>query len=146
DLFAVNLWRPLEFHHHGGGYIAFFTSLGRLGLTHDHAARASEALHAGPLADQLGLHLRMLFGNAGAIAQSPAAPMIGEATANLVRAALVAAVDEEPFRRDDGDQDLTAVVRSYIGQHLTDPDLSAERIAQAMFISVRQVYKVWEGE
>jgi AraC-like DNA-binding protein len=38
------------------------------------------------------------------------------------------------------------VVKSYISQHLADPDLGAERIARAMFISVRQVYKLWETE
>lgn len=38
------------------------------------------------------------------------------------------------------------MVKSYISQHLADPDLGAERIARAMFISVRQVYKLWETE
>ena len=31
-------------------------------------------------------------------------------------------------------------------QERPDPDLGAERIAQAIFISVRQVYKLWETE
>jgi AraC-like DNA-binding protein len=34
----------------------------------------------------------------------------------------------------------------YIIQHLADPNLGAERIAKAMFISVRQLYKFWEAE
>ena len=71
--------------------------------------------------------------------------MIGPATADLVRAALISAVDEEPVR-GDRDQNLITVVKGYITQHLADPGLGAERIAQAMFISVRQVYKLWENE
>src|SRR6185437_1496624 len=50
------------------------------------------------------------------------------------------------FRRDDWDQNLVTVIKDYIVQHLTDPDLGAERIARAMFISPRQLYKLWETE
>jgi AraC-like DNA-binding protein len=72
--------------------------------------------------------------------------MTGQATTDLLRAALVAAVDEAPSRPDDRDQNLVTVAKSYIAQHLADPDLGVERIARAMFISVRQVYKLWEAE
>jgi AraC-like DNA-binding protein len=145
DLFVTDLWRPFEFLDDGGETAAFFIHLGQLGLPHDYAARAGEAIHTSPLAAQLQRHLQLLFQGAEAISQSPAASMIGPATTDLVRAALISAVDEEPVRGDQ-DQNLTTVVKSYITQHLADPDLGAERIAQAMFISVRQVYKLWENE
>ena len=84
--------------------------------------------------------------DADAISQSPAAAMIGQATIDLVRAALVAGIDEEPFRSDGWEQNLITVAKSHISQHLAEPDLGAEAIARALFISVRQVYKLWETE
>jgi AraC-like DNA-binding protein len=146
DLFVTDLWRPFEFLDDGGETAAFFIPLGQLGLPRDYAARAGEAIHTSPLATQLQRHFQLLFQGADAISQSPAAAMIGPATTDLVRAALISAVDEEPVPGDDRDQNLTTVVKGYITQHLADPDLGAERIAQAMFISVRQVYKLWESE
>jgi AraC-like DNA-binding protein len=146
DLFVTDLWRPFEFLDDGGESAAFYIPLERLGLPRDYAARAGEVIHASPLAAQLRQHFQILFRDADAVAQGPAASMMGQATTDLVRAALVSAVDEEPLRRDGFDQDLTTVVKSYIAQHLADPDLGAERIARAMFISVRQLYKLWETE
>ena len=146
DIFVTNLWQPYEFFDGRGENAAFFIPLDRLGLSHDYTARAGAIIHTSPLAMQLRRHLRVLIRDADAISQSPAAPMVEQATTDLVRAALVSAVDEEPFRGDGWDQNLTTVVKSYISQHLADPDLGADRIARAMFISVRQVYKLWESE
>ncbi|HEY6494461.1 MAG TPA: helix-turn-helix domain-containing protein [Trebonia sp.] len=146
DLFATHLWRPFEFFDDGGDNSAFYIPLDRLGLPRDYAARAGEAINTSPLAGQLRRHLRILFRDADAISHSPAASMVGQATTDLVRAALVSAIDDEPLRADGWDQGLTSVVKSYISQHLADPDLGADRIARAMFISVRQVYKLWETE
>lgn len=146
DLFVTDLWRPFEFLDDGGESGSFYISIDRLGLPRDYAAEAGDMIRASPLAAQLQRHFQILFRDADAISQSPAAPMIEQATTDLVRAALVSAVDEEPFSRDGWDQNLTTVIKSYISQHLADPDLSAERIARAMFVSVRQVYKVWETE
>jgi AraC-like DNA-binding protein len=146
DLFVTDLWRPYEFLDDGGENAAFFIPLGQLRLPRDYAARAGEAIRTSPLAAQLQRHFQLLFRGADAMSQSPGAAMIGPATTDLVRAALISAVDEEPARRDDWDQNLASVVKSYVTQHLADPDLGAERIAQAMFISVRQVYKLWENE
>jgi hypothetical protein len=75
--------------------------------------------------------------DADAISPSPAASMIGQATTDLVRAALVSAVDEEPFRTDGWGQSRITVAKSYIAQHLADPDLGPEAIARAMFIATR---------
>jgi AraC-like DNA-binding protein len=146
DLFLTELWRPFEFIDRGGASAAFYISLDQLGLPRDYTVRSGELLHLSPLAAQLQRHLQILIRDADAISQSPAAAMIGQATTDLLRAALVAAVDEEPFRPDSWEQNLITVAKSYISQHLTEPDLGAEAIARAMFISVRQVYKLWETE
>jgi AraC-like DNA-binding protein len=146
DLFVTNLWRPYEYFDNGGENAGFHIPFDRLGLPRDYAERASAVIHSSPLAAQLQWHLQILFRDADAISRGPAASTISQATTALVRAALISAVDEEPFGRDDGDQNLTSVVKGYIAQHLADSDLGAERIARAMFISVRQVYKLWETE
>ena len=146
DLFVVNLWRPYEYVDDGGENAWFHIPLARLVLPRDYATRASEVIHTSPLAAQLQRHLQVLFRDADVISQGPAASTVAEATTNLVRAALISAVDEEPFPPDGGDQDLATVAKGYIDQHLADPDLGADRIARAMFISVRQVYKLWETE
>jgi AraC-like DNA-binding protein len=143
---VTNLWRPYEYFDDGGENAGFHIPLDRLGLPRDYAARASEIIHASPLAGQLKRHLQILFRDANAISQGPAAATVAQATAELVRAVLIAAIDEEPSRGDSPDQDLVTVVKDYIAQHLADPGLGAERIAQAMFISARQLYKLWEGE
>jgi AraC-like DNA-binding protein len=146
DLFVTGLWRPFEFFDQGGANTAFYISLDRLRLPRDYAARAGQALHLSPMAAQLQRHFQILLRDADAISQSPAAAMIGQATTDLVRAALVAGVDEEPVRSDGREQNLVAVAKSHISQHLAEPDLGAEAIARALFISVRQVYKLWETE
>ena len=146
DLFVTDLWRPFEFFDQGGENTAFYIPLDRLGLPRDYAAQAGQRLHVSPMAAQIQRHFRILFRDADAISQSPAASMIGQATTDLVRAALVAAVDEEPFRSGGRGQSLITVAKSYICQHLADPDLGAEAVARAMFISVRQVYKLWETQ
>ena len=142
----TDLWRPFEFVDQGGANAAFYVSLDRLGLSRDYADRAGQALHLSPMASQLQRHFQILLRDVDAISQSPAAAMIGQATTDLVRAALVAGVDEEPFRPDGWEQNLITVAKSYISQHLAEPDLGAEAIARALFISVRQVYKLWETE
>jgi AraC-like DNA-binding protein len=146
DIFLTELWRPFEFIDRGGANAAFYMSIDQLALPRDYIVRAGERLHLSPLAAQLTRHLQLLVRDAGAIAQGPGAAMTGQATTDLLRAALVACVDEQPLRPDGWDQNLVTVAKSYIAQHLADPDLGVERIARAMFISVRQVYKLWEAE
>lgn len=45
-----------------------------------------------------------------------------------------------------GGADLLLRVKSYIDEHLADPDLSADEIAQAHFISRRYLYRLFEAE
>jgi AraC-like DNA-binding protein len=146
DLFITNLSLPYEYVDDGGENAGFHVPLAHLGLPRDYATRASEVIHTSPLAVQLQQYLQLLFRDADAISQGPAASAVAQATTDLVRAALISAVDEESFRRYGQNRDLNAGAKSYIAQHLADPSLGAEQIARAMFISVRQVYKLWESE
>ncbi|MEU7646521.1 helix-turn-helix domain-containing protein [Streptomyces huasconensis] len=45
-----------------------------------------------------------------------------------------------------GPRQLVLAIRQYIERHLGDPELSAERIAAAHFISVRYLHRLFEGE
>jgi AraC-like DNA-binding protein len=146
DLFVADLRRPYEFFDSGGVSSTFYIPFDRLGLPPDYAFQAGQRLNQSPMAQQLRRHFQLLLRDADAIAHGPAAAIVGQATTELIRAALVAAVDEEPFRADGWEQSLITVVKSYIAQHLADPELGAETIAQATFISVRQLYKLWEAE
>lgn len=146
DLFTTNLWLPYEYFDDGGENAGFHIPFDHLGLPRDYAARAIAMVHSSPLAEQLRWHLQILFRDADAISRGLTAATIAQATTDLVRAALISAAGEEPRRHDDRSHDLTTVVKGYIAQHLADPDLGAERIARAMFISVRQLYKLWEAE
>jgi AraC-like DNA-binding protein len=146
DLFAANLWRPYEYYDNSGSVAAFHVSLDRLGLPREYVTRATALIHASPLAPQLQRHLQILFRDADVIAQGPGASMVAQATTDLVRATLVAALEEEPGQHEGWRESVTTTIKSYIAQHLADPNLGAERIAKAMFISVRQLYKFWEAE
>jgi len=146
DLFATSLRQPFEFLDEGGENAVFYIPYDRLGVPRDSADRAVEMIHTSKFAAQLQRHLQVLSRDAEVISRSSAASMIGQATTDLVRAVLLSVVDEDPLRRYERDQGLTTVVKSYVSQHLADPDLCAERIAREMSISVRQVYKLWETE
>jgi AraC-like DNA-binding protein len=140
------MWRPYEYFNDSGGSAAFHVSLDRLGLARDYVERSYERIQASPLSGQLSGHLRILLRDADSVSRGPAATMVGQATTDLVRAVLISAIDEEPFRHDGWRESLTTVTKSYIAQHLADPSLGAERIARAMSVSVRQLYKSWESE
>jgi len=146
DIFAMDLWRPYEYLAEAGGIAAFHIRLDRLGLPRDYVTRSGKVIHTSPLAAQLRKHLQILFRDADDVSQSPGASMVARATMDLVRAALVSAVDDEPFRHEGGQENLVCTVKCYIAQNLEDPDLGADQIARAMFVSVRQLYKFWETE
>ena len=117
DLFVTDLWRPFEFLDQGGANTAFYIPLDRLGLPRDYAAQAGQMLHASPMAAQVQRHFGILFRDADAISQSPAASMIdvhlGQAGVQALgdRTALAGAVDSRAQARrgpPGADQSATA--------------------------------------
>lgn len=146
DLFATSLRQPFEFLDEGGENAVIYIPYDQLGVPRDDADRAVEMIHTSRFAVQLRRHLQVLSRDAEVVSRSSAASMIGQATTDLVRALLMSVLDEDPLHRYGWDQELTTVVRSYVSQHLADPDLCAEQIARAMSISVRKLYKLWETE
>jgi AraC-like DNA-binding protein len=118
---------------------------GDLGLSTDVIRRAAGQLVASPAYDLVRGHLVRLPREADKITDPRQAAMVGRATTELLRALLAGATGDDPRTSDIWHQTLQTRLTTYIGQHLTDPDLCAEQLARAHHISVRQLYKLWSG-
>ena len=115
-----------------------------LGLPVDLVRRAA-SLVSSPVHDLFRAHLAGLARDAGQVSDSRHAAMLGRATVDLARALVASAGRDEPGANDAWHETQLARVTAYVRQHLTDPDLCAEKIALVHSISVRQLYKLWSG-
>ncbi|MFF9147491.1 AraC family transcriptional regulator [Streptomyces sp. NPDC014861] len=96
-----------------------------------------------PLTPLLVHHAGVLAGEAGPIArQGPGVQALGHATLDLMRALIMSVVEDSALRRSVARQTLLERVLAYTHLHLADPDLNAERIAAAHFVSPRTVFRV----
>ncbi|WP_159007093.1 helix-turn-helix domain-containing protein [Streptomyces sp. NRRL S-813] len=84
-------------------------------------------------------------------ARMPAA--VGERLGGIVTELVAALVQECTESAEEGGESprtgrrqLILTIREYIDRHLDDPELSAERIAAAHFISVRHLHRLFEDE
>lgn len=77
-------------------------------------------------------------------------PRTGELLARNVVDLLTVLADEQLGRISEGTPSGDAVlllrIRTFIGRHLADPDLTPEVIARAHHISLRYLHKIFEGE
>ncbi|WP_308402672.1 helix-turn-helix domain-containing protein [Streptomyces sp. AC550_RSS872] len=93
----------------------------------------------------LSVYLSRLVDTAGSFR-----PHTGELLARNVVDLLTVLADEQLGRVSGGTPSGDAVmllrIRTFIGQHLADPDLTPEVIARAHHISVRYLHKIFEGE
>lgn len=105
----------------------------------DTIRRASGALHGSPLYRLVADHVAHLARDARSLATSAGAQPLGDATLDLVRALLTSAAHDDRHLVED--TRLTQL-RAYVRQHLTEPDLGPERIAAALNVSVRLLYKL----
>ncbi|MFG2881171.1 helix-turn-helix domain-containing protein [Streptomyces sp. NPDC048297] len=116
----------------------------RLALPVETVLTASCRLRASPLYDLVLTHLRELWRAPARIEIDPGATALANATTDLVRALLVSAAHDagEPQVRAALDDTLVTRILSYLRHHLTDRDLTPERIAAHHAISKRQLYTV----
>lgn len=124
--------------------IAFNVDRNELGLSADVIRRASDLLHTSPLHSLVQGHLQRM----SELAQSPpdavTTALLGASTIELVRA-LVATAGRDDENRNPAMQDaLPARLLSYLQQNLRDPELTPERIASALGVSLRHLYNVWD--
>jgi len=138
----VDQTAPYEFVRVGSGSTyAFGVDHQTLGLSHDTLRAAAGRLRSSPLHDMVTRHVRDTVRVVDAIPPGPAATALGSATVELLRTFLVTAahgaVGAEP------PDTLLIRTRLYVQRHLAEPGLTADRIARAHNVSVRQLYAAW---
>ncbi|TCB88646.1 helix-turn-helix domain-containing protein [Micromonospora zingiberis] len=75
------------------------------------------------------------------------APQLGSMALDLLSATLAQHLDlEAKLPIEVRQQTLRARIDAFITEHLADPDLNARTIAAAHHLSLRSLYRLWEGE
>ena len=72
------------------------------------------------------------------------AESLGQPTIDVLRAAITTRLDDRTLAAPAMEATLEARILEHLRRHLTDPDLSASRVADALHISVRYLYAVLE--
>jgi AraC-like DNA-binding protein len=145
-----NYARPHEFGYHGqADASAFLISHQQMGLPLPVVESASRRLESSPLYSMVRGHLSRLC--AVALAEelpdgTDAAAELASATVQLVRALVASVIPENAHARDVVVETQFIAVVTYLRQHLWDPSLTPQRVANANQISVRQLYKLWSTE
>lgn len=143
EMMLMDLTAPYDFSWSGNGASqAFQVDYDQLDLPVEVVRKAASQLRLSPLYGLVHGHLNALNAAADSLGADPAASILGNATTELVRALIVSAAGDETTRRVMAETLLTRVT-TYLRQHLTDPDLSADRIAHEHNISTRHLYKLW---
>jgi AraC-like DNA-binding protein len=114
----------------------------RLGLSVDVVRQALPQARHSPLYGLVSAHLEQVARDAEQLVAEPMVHALASATVDLTRALLASAVGTGRTVADATAETMLAQVRSYVRQHLTEPDLDAERVAGALAISVRQLYRL----
>lgn len=142
DAVLVDVTRPFAFAWRGtGASRAIQLPVADLALPEAVVRRAGPRLRTSPLHGLVGRFVADLARDADAVAGTPAAVPLGRAALELARALVLSAAGEQHPDPDVARADLLAQVRAYVGQHLRDPDLSAARVAAALHVSERQLYR-----
>ncbi|MGW0171359.1 helix-turn-helix domain-containing protein [Streptomyces sp. NPDC003343] len=116
----------------------------RLGLPVESVVEAGFRLRASPMYDLVLGHLRGLWRDPALLEADPGAPALSDATVGLVRALLVSAAHDpgDPPVRAAMDDTLLTRILAYLRRHLTEPDLTPERVAAEHAMSRRHLYAV----
>lgn len=142
ELMVVDLTRPYSFAWSGiGSSSSMQVATADLGLSPEVIARASTRLASSPLYGTLAHHLRDLTRHAETLASSPAAVDAGTASVHLLRAVLAGAAEGGRAPADVTERTLADQVRAYVAAHLREPDLGPDRVAAALAVSRRQVFR-----
>ncbi|WP_165553975.1 helix-turn-helix domain-containing protein [Kribbella capetownensis] len=141
ELMLVDLTAAYEFGWSGhSASQAFQIDYRDLGLSVEAVRAAAHRLPASPLYELVLHHLTALPGILAAIKGTTSAEMVGAATTQLVRALLTSVADHDAPAPADV---LFTRILWYARRHLSDPELSAARIAAEHNISVRYLYKLF---
>jgi AraC-like DNA-binding protein len=142
DLMVVDITRPFAFSWSGrGSSSSLQIPIGDLDLPLDTVQRSAEHLGRSACYGLVARHLSEITRDAERLSSGPGAAALGQATVQLVRALLVSACEGGPRRRAVLEQTLVTRARTYVDQHLRDPDLDADAVAAALGVSRRHLYR-----
>jgi AraC-like DNA-binding protein len=106
---------------------------------------AAGDLSTSPLYELFQTHVLQLYRFLEEDIPASAVESLGSATLELARAVVATVGQDDLVRNDVANEALVTRIEAYVQQHLADPALSPESIAQVHAISVRQLYKLWSG-
>jgi AraC-like DNA-binding protein len=116
-----------------------------LGLSESVIRRGTRNISTSPMHGLVRQHVARVCTALPSLTGDPGARVLGDVTVDLVRALLSSAGDVTRISSEVMRESLPLRVEQYIVQHLTDPELSPERIAAVHHISVRQLYYLWSN-
>ena len=140
-LWATDLSAPYLHHIDDTHTLTAKLPFDALGMPSDVVRPALVHLDKSPLARLFSTHLLEVRRVADQVDRE-AALSVGTATLSLARALVASVAKGTGADRVFLDDVLLQRVRSFVLEHLGDPDLDAETIAAAHFVSVRQLYKL----
>jgi AraC family transcriptional regulator, positive regulator of tynA and feaB len=142
ELCLVDTTRPYSYRQSGSSdHKVVLVNQDLFTVPIDDIRRAAHSLAASPLYALVQQHFAILCDDSLDLPPDAAA-RLGRAAAQLT-AALVLTAISEAHGRAALDDSLLLRITLYIDDHLADPGLSAEQIAAAHSISLRQLYRVW---
>ncbi|WP_328875941.1 helix-turn-helix domain-containing protein [Streptomyces sp. NBC_00287] len=127
-----------------GRSVAFSVDIAQLALPVDTVRAAVPLLRHSPVESLLAQHIQGLHRNADRLSIGPEAEVLAEATVHLTRALILSVAGGENSRREVAHESLLARVLTYLQAHLTEPDLTSQRVAWVHGISVRTLYRLCE--
>ena len=144
DLLLVDMASPYVYGWEGdGASYAFQVDLDQLGVPMDAIRTASRQLQASPLYPLVRDHIIRLTTMATDLSADPTAVQVGVATVELMRALIVSAAQDDQLSREAMHSSQTARVQAYVRHHLTEPDLTPEKVAAANNMSIRALYALY---
>lgn len=144
DLLLIDHTGEYDFRQNcDGTTYAFNVDIGDLGLSPDDVRRAIPRVPAAPLRHLVVQHVVGAARALDAGLSDAARDSLGAATVDLMRALVTSALDPETGTAP-ADDTLLLRSRMYVDQHLGDPTLSPGRIARALGVSPRRLYRAWE--
>lgn len=138
---ATDLSAPYEHHISDTRTLTAKLPADVLGMPMDSVRPTLEHLHKSPLAPLFTNHVREVRRVADQV-DDVTAVALGTATLSLARALLASVAPDSRMGREALEDALILRVKAFAREHLGDPDLNAQTIAAAHFVSVRHLYKV----
>jgi AraC-like DNA-binding protein len=146
EVILVDQGAPYEYVRPGdGSTYAFSVDHEDLGLPPDLVRTAAGRLAGSPLEHLTAQHLMAMARVLDDVTPGPARATLGAATTEMLRALLLTAATGTLTGPAPSVDSLLARTRIYIGDHLTDHDLTPARIARMHNVSVRLLYRAWSG-